>query len=113
MIRSTNVVADAAPGRRRGRSVLVVAAALAALVIAPGSAEAAQVTLSGGTLPYQAAPGETNAPVLGSFSSRLYVNDAAATLAVAGSGCSRPDRTGSSVTTLLRPRASHRRGRRR
>lgn len=91
MIRSTNVVTAAAPHRRRGRSALAAAAALAALVIAPASADAAQVTLSGGTLTYQAAPGETNTPVLGSFSSRFYVNDAAATLAVSGTGCSRSD----------------------
>ncbi|MGI8579033.1 MAG: calcium-binding protein [Solirubrobacteraceae bacterium] len=91
MIRSANVTADAAPSRRRGRPVLVAAAALATLVIAPGSAEAAQVTLSGGTLTYQAAPGETNTPAFGSFASGFYVNDAAATLTVSGTGCSRSD----------------------
>jgi hypothetical protein len=82
---------DATRGRRRGRSALVAGAALALLALAPASADAAQVTLSGGTLTYQAAPGETNAPSLGSVLSRFYVKDPSATLSLAGTGCSETD----------------------
>lgn len=71
--------------------MLAAGAALLALALAPASAHAAQVSVSNGTLTYDAAPGETNTPALGSLSGRFYVRDATANLAVSGPGCSESD----------------------